>query len=417
MEQRDEIQPGRLGKSKRKIITVDEVGHARCMHAQVELASWAGGFGVRSSIRVLSTGVGALVLLLAVAAPTSALAPGAQTKPTAYKVLCKKAGYECVNKLLPEDGKYTPASAAGFWGWKKFGDRVPGVSTDAPHNCTLFAAFMAYRAGVDDPWGAKVGAGDAGTWQDSPSVSKYVDAVPAIGAIAELTITERAEAGIDSKYGHVAYVYDIQGTKVFTMSDNWGAGATSTEWFDISIVKSMRFIHFADASQAPTAPSSVKARFSGGAVYVTWSAPQLNSHNGRAPTRFTVRTRPTTGTCDVRPSMRDCTIPAVKSKAELVRVIVTAVGKSGEEAPMGTWLTVVIPSCPAKPAIKMHDMLFNCYDTMTKAGLLVKVVDAKRNRMVLNYFNWRVVEISPKPGDTVDMGDMVTLRVKKYSDG
>lgn len=358
-----------------------------------------------------------LWVVLGAAAPPPSVA--AKTpKPLAAKNICidtKVDEYGCINKYVP-DADYHPDTSKNFWGWPRFGTNAKADASN-PHNCTLFATYMAYKNGLTtDPWPSNEAPGNAGDWQSSSSVSKYVDRVPAIGAIAELTDAAARQAAYGS--AHVAYVYRIDGTKVYTVSDNFDSKLTSAEWWDLSIVTDMRFIHFADPAQPPLSPTSLRAVLTNGRAEVTWNWNEsgASAMNGRRVEKFQVTTNSNGGYCEGNSATRSCKLTGLRLNGSAIQITLNATSLSGRslDRPVTAWLRVQVPTCRNKTK-----NLATCYTILRNLGLLTHFVDASgKRRSPWVYQNWKVTKQAPSGGSWVDVGETVTLHVlKSYERG
>jgi surface antigen len=155
--------------------------------------------------------------LVAVLVASWAVVLGASSA-TAAEQDCKSSAYACT----PD---YTGSNASSTWAWTYYGHKWATTPTGY-HNCTLYVAWRLARNGMKDPgrsWGNAV------DWKNSIGGGNKT---PAVGSVAWWG-GHRANG-----FGHVAYVEQVSGDKVFVRADNWieTGGYTSSGWIPASSV-------------------------------------------------------------------------------------------------------------------------------------------------------------------------------------
>jgi surface antigen len=173
-------------------------------------------------------------------------------RASAVALPCTSFAYECT----PD---YTGDNASGSWAWTHYGPPYANTPTGI-HNCTLYAAWRLQQSGMTtDPgnWG------DAKDWANNIGGGNHT---PVVGSIAWYPA-----AKTNGFAGHVAFVEQVNGTRVLLTADNFSStgGYTSAGWVSASSVG--LFLHPHDVS----APTLSVPTFINGGVSLTFTAPGL----------------------------------------------------------------------------------------------------------------------------------------------
>ncbi|MFZ2037562.1 MAG: CHAP domain-containing protein, partial [Dehalococcoidales bacterium] len=175
-----------------------------------------------STRRVVSLLLG--LTLLPIVSVLSAASASIESVPQQLSSLCKSSAYQCTI-----DG-YGPSISHSSWAWQHYGG-IPGISPSAPHNCTLYAAWMLEQFGLTNDPGNWGNARDWGTRTQFP-----VSMTPSVGAIAWYE-------GRD----HVGFVAAVNSNsaQVLVIADNFIGdnipGYTSAGW--VAIDAASGYIH------------------------------------------------------------------------------------------------------------------------------------------------------------------------------
>jgi hypothetical protein len=172
---------------------------------------------------VVVTGMGAVVVALALMTAPVAASPQAPSRGEGMQVLCSSSGYAC--------------TGGGYHGQSRWGS----LYGRAGHNCTSYVSFRLAELGVAQPWRPM---GNAGQWDDRGSGHVRIDEHPAMGAVALWEGGSRLSPGGS---GHVGYVESVDPDGTIEVTDDaYGGGTRRYRISPGSAYWPNRFLHIHD---------------------------------------------------------------------------------------------------------------------------------------------------------------------------